>query len=169
MVQSTIVISSFNRLYPLTKQIPKALLPVANKPMIYYPLRWLEQAKVSEIMIVMDDLPSSQDILDYITKVHEWAEEAHPIITTYQVPLGSGSADAIRMLKGRITTDFIVATCDFITEAPPQFLQDSHRLSNPSMTALFYDCTKILATTDKISSKDDRILSTLFSCFYSFC
>jgi translation initiation factor eIF-2B subunit gamma len=34
------------RLYPLTEGFPKALLPVGNKPMVYYSLRWLEEAKI---------------------------------------------------------------------------------------------------------------------------
>ena len=32
------------RLYPLTQKSCKALLPIANEPMIFYPLTWLERA-----------------------------------------------------------------------------------------------------------------------------
>jgi glucose-1-phosphate thymidylyltransferase len=41
-----------SRLYPLTKVTNKHLLPVYNKPMIYYPLNTLISAGISEIMIV---------------------------------------------------------------------------------------------------------------------
>lgn len=33
-----------DRFYALTEDKPKALLPIANKPMIYYPLTYLENA-----------------------------------------------------------------------------------------------------------------------------
>lgn len=41
-----------SRLYPLTKVTNKHLLPVGNKPMIYYPIEKLIQAGIEEILIV---------------------------------------------------------------------------------------------------------------------
>lgn len=41
-----------SRLHPLTKVTNKHLLPVYNKPMIYYPIRTLKQAGIREILIV---------------------------------------------------------------------------------------------------------------------
>lgn len=41
-----------SRLYPLTKVTNKHLLPVGNKPMIYYPIEKLTEAGIDEILIV---------------------------------------------------------------------------------------------------------------------
>jgi glucose-1-phosphate thymidylyltransferase len=41
-----------SRLYPLTKVTNKHLLPVYNKPMIYYPLRTFLNAGITDIIIV---------------------------------------------------------------------------------------------------------------------
>jgi Glucose-1-phosphate thymidylyltransferase (EC 2.7.7.24) len=40
------------RLYPLTKVTNKHLLPVYNKPMIYYPILTLVEAGIKDILIV---------------------------------------------------------------------------------------------------------------------
>ncbi|MCS7181426.1 MAG: sugar phosphate nucleotidyltransferase, partial [bacterium] len=40
------------RLYPLTKVTNKHLLPVYNKPMIYYPIQTLVEAGIRDILIV---------------------------------------------------------------------------------------------------------------------
>ncbi len=114
------------RLYPLTIALSKQILPVYDKPMVYYPLSLLMLAGIREILVIStpDALPGFQSLLkdgsQWGLKV-QYAEQAEP----------RGLADAF--LVGR----------DFICDEPVCLVLGDNILYGEGLGGLLQECASL--------------------------
>jgi len=126
---------SGTRLYPMTKVISKQLLPVFNKPMIYYPLSTLMLAGIKEILIISTetDLPKFQKLFD------DGATLGLNIVYKVQ-PFPEGLAQALIIGEKFIGNDdvcLILGDNIFYGHALPELLKDAARSMENNLGSIF--------------------------------
>lgn len=149
-----------SRLYPLTHATNKHLLPVYDKPMIYYPIQTLVHAGIKEILIIVSG-PHSGHFIPVIKNGKEFGMEH--VEFAYQERADGGIADAlaiahdfaddgpITVILGDNTTDADIAdpVKNFTTGATI-FLKkvlDAHRFGVPRFDSK--DASKIVEIIEK--------------------
>ena len=126
---------SGSRLWPVTKGVSKQLLPIYNKPMIYYPLSTLMLAGIQDILI--------------ITTPHD--------AKSFEYLLGDGSSFGVNLTYAQqpspdgLAQAFIIAErCGFLTnEEPCALILGDNIFHGPGFTEKLVRATKMYAESGK--------------------
>uniref|UniRef100_A0A4W3ITC3 Translation initiation factor eIF2B subunit gamma n=1 Tax=Callorhinchus milii TaxID=7868 RepID=A0A4W3ITC3_CALMI len=117
-----------SRMMDLTSSIPKPLLPVGNKPLIWYPLNLMERLGFEEVIVV-----TTKEVQKLIQSIDT---KMKLDIVCISEDTDMGTADSLRYIHEKIKTDVLVVSCDLITDAALHEVIDLFRAHDATMAML---------------------------------
>jgi translation initiation factor eIF-2B subunit gamma len=121
--------ASFSTFTSSPNEIPKALLPIANRPMLWYPLEWCYRMGVTDIKIVTppESLEAIEAGMSQNPHLTSLPTPKPDIIAPKELTHGTGTGDIFRLpeIQNAIKGDFIVLPCDLICELEGTALADA--------------------------------------------
>ncbi|GLT81805.1 hypothetical protein SLE2022_002370 [Rubroshorea leprosula] len=124
--------TSKNLIPLVSKEVPKALLPVANRRLISYVLEHLEQNNLKDL-IVVEGKDAALHVGGWISGA--FVDRLH--VEVVAVPEDVGTAGAIRAIAHHLTAeDILVVSGDLVSDVPPGAVVASHRRHGAAVTAV---------------------------------
>ncbi|KAM6219424.1 translation initiation factor eIF2B subunit gamma [Rhynchocyon petersi] len=118
-----------SRMTDLTSSIPKPLLPVGNKPLIWYPLNLLERVGFEEVIVV-----TTKDVQKALSAEIKMKMKADVVCIPDETE--KGTADSLRHIYPKLKTDVLVLSCDLITDVALHEVVDLFRAHDASLAML---------------------------------
>lgn len=149
-----------SRFLELTDRKPKCLLPIGNHPMVYYPLKLIENSGFKEVFLIIlenaeSEVQSALENTDLSININ---------FVTIPCNVDWGTADSLRYTLSRFTDnveqcDFIVVSCDLLSTVNIKSVLNFHRKNDASFTALYFqslkDCATFTVPGTKMKSKQE--------------
>jgi len=140
------------RLYPLTKEVPKPLVPVAGEPITAHVIRWLRSFGYDEIAINVHY--HADRVMEKFGDGSAYGVKLHYAIE----PKLTGSAGALKPLESFFTEPFVVVGCDDLTDANLDSLVAFHRKSKALATIGLVEAAEVDQYGVVITADDGRIV-----------
>ncbi|XP_028988207.1 translation initiation factor eIF-2B subunit gamma [Betta splendens] len=122
-----------SRMTDLTYSTPKPMLPVGNKPLMWYPLNLLERVGFEEVIVITTK--DVQKMMSTDTKIKHDVKMKLDVVCI-QEDGDMGTADALRYIQQKIKTDLLVISCDLITDVALHEVVDLFRAHNATLAML---------------------------------
>ena len=122
-----------SRMTDLTSGKIKCLLPVANKPLVWYPLNMLQKAGFSEAIVIVPDSCKTE-----VAKIpHSYNLSIKIDVVAIPSHQELGTADSLRLIGEKLTaTDILIVSGDLIIEESMKGMLDVHKMNSAAFTAL---------------------------------
>jgi translation initiation factor eIF-2B subunit gamma len=140
--------TSKNLIPLVSKDIPKALLPVANRPVLSYVLDLLEESNLKDLIVVVEGEDAAVLVGAWISGAY--VDRLH--VEVASVAEDVGTAGALRSIACYLfAKDILVVSGDLICDIPPGAIASAHRRHDAVVTAMLCS-TPVSGTLDLGSS-----------------
>ncbi|GMG19573.1 unnamed protein product [Ambrosiozyma monospora] len=143
--------------------VPKALLPIANKPMIEYVLEWCDKAPFREVTVVTD-VPSHSKISKVVDNYK--SKRSKELANTFGLNCISSDAVSTGSMLRQYGSQFaesgsnvVILPCDFITDVPPQVFIEIYRGNSDDNLGLG------ICYNNTFDNVDNKVLKTNYTVF----
>ncbi|KAI9892498.1 MAG: hypothetical protein M1814_001455 [Vezdaea aestivalis] len=131
------------------EEFPKALVPIANRPMVWYPLQWCYKAGISHVTLILPK--SSRNAISQALSTNPYLTSLPSlrptILTPEDLSPNSGTCEILRMqeVQACIKGDFMVLPCDLVCDIAADSLYEAWVTNEAGLTSGTYSSNR---TTD---------------------
>ncbi|KAI6186157.1 Very-long-chain enoyl-CoA reductase [Aphelenchoides besseyi] len=130
-----------SRMRSVTEHIPKAILPLANIPLFWFPLNVLAKNNINDVLLITNE--ESLERINEMLKDGTVPELPESMKIEVVAPANQdddwGTADVLRHFMSRITTDFILMSGDFVSDICLRNMIEMHHANSSILTCLLSD------------------------------
>ncbi|ONK55435.1 uncharacterized protein A4U43_UnF3340 [Asparagus officinalis] len=117
----------------ISNEVPKPLLPVANRPVLSYVLELLEASNLKDLIVVVEGSDAALRVGGWISSAY--VDRLH--VEVAAVPEDVGTAGALRAVAHHLTAnDVLIVSGDLVSDVPPGAVAATHRRNGAAVTAL---------------------------------
>ncbi|RAL02217.1 translation initiation factor eIF-2B gamma subunit family protein [Aspergillus ibericus CBS 121593] len=120
---------SLNTISSNPEENPKCLIPIALRPMVYYPLDWCKRAGITDIVLItppsaVTPLKAALQQNPYLTSLHS---PSPTVIAPKDLKMTTGTAELLRLpeVQACIQSNFLLLSCDLLCDIPGEHLLEA--------------------------------------------
>ncbi|KAJ5902881.1 eukaryotic translation initiation factor subunit eIF2B-gamma [Penicillium taxi] len=117
---------------------PKCLIPVANRPMVYYPLQFCKKAGITDITLITPPSAAAplQAALQQNPYLTSLSSPSPSILAPADLEMTTGTAELLRLpeVQACIKSNFLLLPCDIICEIPGESLLEAWMVADDFTT-----------------------------------
>ncbi|KAJ5167498.1 uncharacterized protein N7482_006279 [Penicillium canariense] len=123
--------------FTANEEFLKALIPLANRPLIYFQLSWLKKSGITDITLITP--PSTvaplQAALQQNPHLTSLPSPSPSVLAPKGLDLNMGTAELLRLpeVQACIKTDFLLLPCDLVCEIPGESLLEAWMVSQSAL------------------------------------
>ncbi|KAJ5359671.1 uncharacterized protein N7496_012084 [Penicillium cataractarum] len=123
--------------FTTNEEYPKALIPLANRPLIYYQLSWLKKSGITDITLITPPSTAAplQAALQQNPHLTSLPSPSPSVLAPKDLDLNMGTAELLRLpeVQACIKTDFLLLPCDLVCEIPGESLLEAWMVSQSAL------------------------------------